>query len=208
MRQSEKKYTAVTKLTDNRFLNLYHMDALDNEGKIFDYYFASRNREEELPLKTGEIRQNGIVIYALLKEDPSKIVMIRQYRYPLGTYLYELPAGLIDLGENPGQAAARELKEETGLDFEPFEGADPAYVRPYFLGAGLTDETSTSVYGYAKGDISEKFAERTESIEVILADRQEAKRILREERVSLRAAFLLISFIHGDDKDPFAFLKT
>ena len=86
------KYTEIRKLTDNRFLNLFEMDALDNKGKPFHYYFASRNREEELPLKTGEVRQNGIVIYALLKEDPSRIIMIRQYRYPLDAWLYELPA--------------------------------------------------------------------------------------------------------------------
>ena len=61
------KYTEIRKLTDNPFLNLFEMDALDNKGEPFHYYFASRNREEELPLKTGEVRKNGIVIYALLK---------------------------------------------------------------------------------------------------------------------------------------------
>lgn len=203
----KKRYTEVRKLTDNRFLNLYEMDALDGKGSPFHYYFASRNPEEKLPLKTGEISQNGIVIYAVLKEDPSKIVMIRQYRYPLDAYLYELPAGLIDEGETPQQAAVREMKEETGLTFEPVTNADPAYTRPYYLGAGLTDETSTSVYGYAKGTISGEFRESTESIEVLLVDRQEAKRILGKERVSLRAALLLISFIHGEDENPFSFLE-
>lgn len=209
MKETEKgrKYTDIRKLTDNRFLNLYEIDALDSKGNPFNYYFASRNQEEKLPLKTGEVKQNGIVIYALLKEDPSKIVMIRQYRYPLDAYLYEFPAGLIDAGETAEGAAAREMKEETGLAFEPYGDADPAYTRPYFLGAGLTDETSTSVFGYASGAISGEFLESTESIEVLLVDRQEAKRILREERVSLRAAFLLIQFLHGDDKAPFAFLK-
>lgn len=202
-----RKYTDIRKLTDNRFLNLYEMDALDSGGKPFHYYFASRNKEDELPLKTGKTPCNGIVIYAVLKDDPSKIVMIKQYRYPLDAYLYELPAGLIDAGETAKEAAVREMKEETGLTFEPYTAADPAYERPYFLGAGLTDETSTSVFGYAQGEISGAFAESTESIEVILADRQEARRILREERVSLRAAFLLLSFINGDDKEPFSFLK-
>lgn len=203
-----KRYRDVKKLTDNKFLNLYEMDALDSKGMPFHYYFASRNREEELPLKTGEIRQNGIVIYALCKEEPSKIVMVRQYRYPLDAYIYELPAGLIDAGETAKEAAVREMKEETGLDFEPYEKGDAAYERPYFLGAGLTDETSMSVFGFAKGNISDAFQESTESIEVFLADRQEAKRILREERVSLRAAFLLIPFIHGCDEHPFRFLDS
>lgn len=202
------RYTDIKKLTDNRFLNLYEMNAIDAGGDMFHYYFASRNREESLPLKTGEIVQNGIVIYALWKEDPSKIVMVRQYRYPLDAYIYELPAGLIDAGEAAKEAAVREMKEETGLDFESYEGADTAYERPYFLGAGLTDETSMSVFGFAGGNISRAFQESTEFIEVFLADRQEAKRILREERVSLRAAFLLIQFIHGKDDQPFEFLNS
>lgn len=202
-----KKYTDIRKLSDNRFLNLYEMDALDNKGAPFHYYFASRNREEELPLKTGEVRLNGIVIYALFKDDPSRIIMIRQYRYPLDAWLYELPAGLIDGEESAGQAAVREMKEETGLIFEPCTDLDPAYERPFFLGAGLTDETSTSVFGYAHGTVSEIYAESTESIEVLAVSRQEAKEILRTKRVSLRAALLLIMFINGTDEEPFRFLK-
>lgn len=42
-------------------------------------------------------------------------VLIRQYRPVLGRYILEAPAGVIDEGETPEQAAARELEEETGL---------------------------------------------------------------------------------------------
>ena len=41
--------------------------------------------------------------------------MVRQYRYPIGEYLLEIPAGKIDKGENPEQCAVRELVEETGF---------------------------------------------------------------------------------------------
>ena len=202
-----KKYTAVRKLTDNRFLNLYEMDALTNTGAPFNYYFASRNSEEKLPLLTGKLCSNGIVIYPIWKKEPEKIVMLRQYRYPLDAWLYELPAGLIDEGETASEAAVREMKEETGLTFTPYEGGNPSFRRPVYLGAGLTDETSTSVFGYADGEISGRFRESTESIEVLLVDKKEAARILKEERVSLRAAFLLMSFLRMDGAEPFAFLE-
>ena len=202
-----KKYTAVRKLTDNRFLNLYEMDALTNTGAPFNYYFASRNSEEKLPLLTGKLCSNGIVIYPIWKRNPEKIVMLRQYRYPLDTWLYELPAGLIDEGETASEAAVREMKEETGLTFTPYEGGNPSFRRPVYLGAGLTDETSTPVFGYADGEISGRFRESTESIEVLLVDKKEAARILKEERVSLRAAFLLMSFLRMDGAEPFAFLE-
>ncbi|NBJ91834.1 NUDIX hydrolase [Parablautia muri] len=203
----EKKYTSVRKLTDNRFLNLYEMDALTNSGAPFHYYFASRNTQEELPLLTGKPKANGIVIYPVWLKQPDKLVMIRQYRYPLDAWLYELPAGLIDQGETAGQAAAREMKEETGLDFLPYEEGDIAFRRPFYLGAGLTDETSTSVFGFASGEISGRLREDTESIEVLLVDKKEALRILKEERVSLRAAFLLMIFLQAEKEKPFAFLE-
>lgn len=207
MGEKGKKYTAVRKLTDNRFLNLYEMDALTDGGREFNYYFASRNGEQELPLRTGKVPLNGIVIYPVWKKEPDKLVMIRQYRYPLDAWIYELPAGLIDEGESPSQAAVREMKEETGLSFEPYEGGEDAFRRPLFLGAGITDETSTSVFGYADGELSGEFMEDTESIEVLLIDQKEALRILREERVSLRAGFLLLAFLKMKKEDPFAFLR-
>lgn len=203
----KKRYTAIRKLTDNQFLNLYEMDALANDGAPFHYYFASRNQEERLALNSEEIPGNGIVIYAVRKENPGQLVMIRQYRYPLDAYLYELPAGLIDKGETQRQAAIREMKEETGLAFEPWTQGNPAYERPYFLGAGMTDETSTSVFGFASGNISDCYQENTESIEVLFADKAQAKRILAKERISLRAAFLLFNFIHADESNPFSFLN-
>lgn len=205
--KKSRKFTALRKLTDNKFLNLYEMDALTDTGHPFRYYFASRNKEEKLPLITGEIPSNGIVIYPLWKEDTDKIVMIRQYRYPLDAWIYELPAGLIDDGENAHQAAMREMKEETGLYFEPYEGGDAAFRRPVFLGAGMTDETSTTVFGFASGELTNQFKEDTESIEVVLADKEEVCRILRQERISLRAAFLLMQFLQMKKETPFAFLN-
>lgn len=201
------KFTAVRKLTDNRFLNLYEMDALTESGAPFYYYFASRNGEAELPLYTGQTRSNGIVIYPVWKEDGDKIVLIRQYRYPIDRWIYELPAGLIDEGETAEQAAIREMKEETGLSFEPYTGGEAAFRRPVYLGAGMTDETSTSVFGYAAGDMSKGFQEDAERIEVVLADKAEVRRILREEDVSLRAAFLLMNFLQMDRETPFGFLE-
>jgi ADP-ribose pyrophosphatase len=47
--------------------------------------------------------------------DPDHVVLIRQYRYPIDRELWELPAGTLDPGETPEQAAARECHEEIGL---------------------------------------------------------------------------------------------
>ncbi len=202
-----KKYTKIHKLSDNKFLNLFKLDALTDSGRSFDYFFVSRRKAEEIKLLTGDSAAEGVVIYPILKDDPEKIVMIRQYRYPLGDHLYELPAGLIDAGETPDIAAIREMKEETGLTFEVYAEGDEAYRRPFFMGAGFTDESCNAVFGYASGTISRDELEDTESIQVLIVDKEEARRILREEKASIRAAYLLMNFLHADKNAPFDFLQ-
>ena len=188
-------------------MNLFHLDALTDSGHPFDYFFVSRRKSDQIKLLTKDSAAEGVVIFPVLKEDPEKVVLIRQYRYPLDDVLYELPAGLIDAGETPECAAIREMKEETGLSFEVYTGGDAAYRRPFYMGAGFTDESCNAVFGYASGTVSRRDQEDTESIQVLIAGKEEVRRILREEKVSIRAAYLLMSFVHMADNDPFGFLK-
>lgn len=60
------------------------------------------------------IRHNGAVAVVPLTAD-GKVVMVRQYRYPLARVTLEIPAGKLDVGEDPYSAALRELEEETGM---------------------------------------------------------------------------------------------
>lgn len=203
-----KKTGAVQKLTDNPYLNLYHIDARDTRGNPFDYYFASRNPQEKLKLSTRALDPEGIVIYALTKESSPRLVLIREYRYPLDAEIYALPAGLVDPGETPGEAAAREMQEETGFAFDEYAGGDPCFRRPFFLGPGLTDETSSAVFGTVEPERGQAACEFTERIRVLLADRAQVRRILSEERVSLRGAYLMMQYLQMDDERPFRFLET
>lgn len=199
-------YKELRKQTDNPFLNMYEMDAVDTKGRNFGYYFATRKQENELVCKTGITRPDGAVIYALLKDSPDRIVLIKQYRYPLNKYLYELPAGLIDAGETPQETAVRELYEETGLEFEPYSGGCDAFRKAFYQAQGLCDESNAFVFGYAKGNVSDRAREASEDIEVIIADKEQAKRILAKEEVSIRCACMLMMFINSDKNEPFAFL--
>ena len=199
------KYKDVQKLTDNPFLNLYQIDAIDTEGKDFNYYFASRNNENDIKIKTHDIKPEGIVIYGVKLESEPKLVLIKQYRYPLDAYIYELPAGLVDGDETPAQAAVREMKEETGFSLEVYEGGAALYRRPFYMGPGFTDEMSSAVFGTVTGTPNLDNNESTEDIRVIMADRTEVRRILTEDQVSLRGAYLMIHFL--TDGDPLGFLK-
>ena len=67
-------------------------------------------------------------------EDP-QVLMIRQYRYAADGYMFEIPAGRLDVGESPRDCAVRELKEETGCTAEQMEPLHTMYTTP-----GFTDE--------------------------------------------------------------------
>ena len=67
--------------------------------------------------------------------DEPQVLLLRQYRYAAGGYLYEIPAGRLDEGETPIQCAARELKEETGCTADHMEVMTSILTTP-----GFTDE--------------------------------------------------------------------
>ncbi len=204
--QQEQKNRKIEALSENPFLNLYRIDACTKSGRAFDYFFASRNKKEALKAVTRSRLPEGMAVYALLRDDPGKLVMVHQYRYPVDGWMYELPAGLIDPGETAQEAAVREMREETGLSFTVYEGGSPVFRNPFFMAQGMTDESGSLVFGYASGDSSAAQQEDSEEIETVFVDRNEAQRILMEERVSMRAGLMLLQFLHADPKEPFAFL--
>ena len=198
---------SVEKKTDNRFLNMYDLQYENKVGGQGIYHIASRGASiEELKLKTHKNKPDGVIIYALYGPKRDKVVMVRQYRFSVDDYVYEFPAGLVDAGETYGQAGARELKEETGLDCTPVK-ADEMYSKPLFTTIGMTDESCATVYGYASGKISKEGLEDNEDLEVIIADRKEVRRILKEENVSINCGYLLMHFLCHTTEDPFYFLR-
>ncbi len=198
--------TGIEQLTHNKFLNLFHVKGENKKGHKSNYFVASRNEDESgLMITTHENVADGVAVFALYGENKDKVVLIRQYRYPVDTYVYEFPAGLCEKGEDYHESAVREMHEETGLDFKPLS-VDDMYEKPRLTSAGMTDESVAMVYGYADGTITDKYQEDSEEIQVILADRDEVRRILKEEHVALNAAFQLVHFIANDD--PFGFMNA
>src|SRR5213076_2486205 len=67
------------------------------------------------------------------KRDEARVLLVRQYRYAAGDYLWELPAGRIDKGEKPLAAAKRELLEETGYTATRWQRILRFYASPGFV---------------------------------------------------------------------------
>lgn len=192
----------IEKKTGSRFLSYYEMEAIHRDGSISPYYLASRNPDPAaLKAVTHQNDPDGVVIYSLYQD---RVVLVRQYRYPIGGFVYEFPAGLVEPGESIEQAAIREMYEETGLTLSPIPSG--SFSRPFFTTVGMTDESCGTVFGRCSGEPTSCHQEATEEIQVVLADREECRRILREENVAIMCAYMLMHFITSEH-DPFHFLE-
>ena len=192
----------IQKQTNNRFLNMYTMDVQYRNRQYGNYFVASR-AEDPASLKavTHTNSPDGVILYGVYGDQKDNVVLIRQYRYPIDGYVYEFPAGLVEPGEDMLEAGVRDMFEETGLHFTPIETA-----RPFFTSIGMTDESCGTVFGYCSGTPTNAHQEGSEDIQVVLADRAECRRILKEENVAIMCAYMLMHFI-ASEGDPLAFLN-
>ena len=77
------------------------------------------------------VRQRGSVA-ALPVWDDGRVLLVRQYRYAVDAYVWELPAGRLDPGERPEESARRELEEEAGLRPRVLESLVVFFTTPGF----------------------------------------------------------------------------
>jgi ADP-ribose pyrophosphatase len=153
------------KLTDERWVNLF-VRVFRHNGREGRWSFASRG--DGTPPPAG--RFDAVVIVPILlgkgRARP-RLVMLREYRAPVGDYIYAFPAGLGEEGETLEAVARRELKEETGLDLVEVKHVSP----PVYSSAGMTDESAVMVFVTAKGATGYKATpEAAEEFETLLLD--------------------------------------
>ena len=79
------------------------------------------------------VKHSGGIVVLAIHED--KILFVKQFRYPMKEVLLELPAGKLEYGENPFEAAKRELEEETGYCADKWTDLGYVYTSP-----GYSDE--------------------------------------------------------------------
>ncbi len=200
------RITKIFQETQHRFLNLFCMDVRHRNGEASEYYVASRAKSvDDLKAVTHRNDPDGVSIYSVYGEQRDHVVLVKQYRYPLGDYVYEFPAGLVETGEAMTDAAVREFHEETGLHLKVVL-ADDMYTKPRFTTVGMTDEACGMVYGYASGVPDNRFEESSEDIQVVLADKKEVRRILKEENVAMMCAYMLLHFLKSEG-DPLGFVE-
>jgi ADP-ribose pyrophosphatase len=135
----------LDELRDSPFTNPVRASVPIHSGVVWDIRADTVDLGDEVTVRREFIVHTGAV-GVLALDDADRVLLIRQYRHPVASMLWELVAGLMDMpGESPAQAAARELVEEAGLiatqwhtlvDFDTSPGGSSEVLRMY-LARGL-----------------------------------------------------------------------
>ena len=201
----------VETLLDTRFVKVF--DFQYEPGR--HYIVATRRERKDLAAERDEaafrrMTPDAVSLCAVWhgRNGQERILLTREYRYPLGQYVISVPAGLIDPGDRGMNreeairaAAIRELFEETGIAMEPqdrFTLLQPCL----FSSPGLTDESNAmariDLFGHGEEELNFAHTEGPEKFEgFLLADREEAGRIMREEPISVYTWIGLAAFSMG-----------
>lgn len=110
--------------------------------------------------------------------EDGKFVMERQYRHGLGKTCFEIPAGVIEKGEDPLEAAKRELQEETGY-------GDGKWRKLMTISGNSSTTNNLSHCFIAEGvkKISGQHLDSTEDLEIVLLDKEQVKDLMENDQV-------------------------
>lgn len=104
------------------------------KGRVVDLNLETVTLPNGITVELEVIRHPGAAAVVPMK-DVNTVLLIRQYRYAAGGYIYEIPAGKLGSGEDPRACAARELEEELG-----YRAASMDPLLSFFSTPGFTDE--------------------------------------------------------------------
>ena len=187
------KLKNVRKVYEGKFLSYYIADYENKEGHIKSYEFISRSKD----VTTENFGKNvpagvGLVPFS---KDRKKILLQAEFRLATNRFVYNFPAGLIDKGETPIEAARRELKEETGLTLVE----EIATLSPSYASQGTSDELMVIVICTCEGEIKEScFAD--EEIVAKWYTKEEIKKLLDQGAyMSVRTQMFLWQWANEKD---------
>ncbi len=186
------KVERVRPVESLKYLKAYAIDYTSKTGEQEVWELVSRGGKERLEQEIFEHKSycDGSVIFAT-DVTHTHVVVLKEFRVGAGGYVYMLPAGLTDPGESIEITAVREFKEETGMALEVVR-VEPAR----YISIGIVNEKASLVFGYYSGTPSTANQADHEDAEIMLVDKDEAKRILAAEEVTFRTATLLQDFFN------------
>lgn len=163
MRELKWKVLFTKYVYENKWFHARADSCMLPDGRIIEPYFVV-----ELP---------DFCNMVVVTED-ERVVLVRQYRYPVDQITYELPGGIIEKGENPATAALREMQEETG-----YTSTDVEYL--FKAAANPALNSNTAYFFLAKNAVkteSQNFDE-LEDLDVVSFSKDEFIQLLKENKL-------------------------
>lgn len=149
---------------------------------------------DDVLLPNGEVSKREVIKHpgavAVIAITPEKkIVLVEQYRKPLEKSILEIPAGKLEIGEQPEVTAIRELEEETGYTTEKLE-----FITSFYTSPGFADEL---LYVYFTDQLTPVIEERKldddEFVELFELTLEEAEKFILEEKIhDVKTAYALL----------------
>lgn len=179
----------IEQITHEKWLNLYSA-TFEHNGHTGHWLYASRKAQPD-----SEHRADAVIIVPVLRmpNEPPRLIMLREFRVPVGDYVFAFPAGLLDDGESIEEAAHRELMEETGLEVVAIRRV----TQPLYSSSGLTDEAVSLIFVDARATPHSKAKpEALEDLQVVPLDYAGMCRLCddRSVRIEARAWLILHSY--------------
>jgi ADP-ribose pyrophosphatase len=142
-------------------------------------------------IKRSVVRHPGSAVM-LAMDDKKRILLVRQYRLPADKYLWELPAGKVDQGEKPLDAAKRELVEETGYSARKWNKLASFWASPGYVAERMTIFLATDLTAGQATPMDD------EQIETRWFKRKEVHAMIREGKIE--DAKTIIGYYIATDK--------
>ena len=193
-----KKIISVYK---SKFLNVFEVDYKDKMENDKKWIVASRLSEKDYTDKILNNRKSdgvdAVIIagYKTIDGVQDAIVVIKEFRIPINDYIYSLPAGLVDPGDDIYDTAIREMREETGLILSKIDKGRTC--NKAYASVGMSDESLAIVYGNVEGDLSKAYMEDTELIEPMYMTRKDVRDLLnrKDVNIDIKAWLILREFV-------------
>ncbi len=174
------KFEYIEKKEPGHFINRYdvHYTMENGQEKVYEMISRSPDLKSFEQLNNEKEDSVSLVIHDETRE---KILLNREFRMAIGKWVYNFPAGLIEDGETPEQAAKRELKEATGLDLLYIS----EWWGPCYSAIGFSNERIACCVGCAGGSFS-KSTSFQEEIQPGWFTKEEVRQLLETEPFAIR----------------------
>ena len=185
------KFKGIKKVHEGRFITSYNAEYETELGNRKIYEMVSRDKNiTSLEDLTRE--KCDAVVLIITSPDGQKLLLNKEFRMATGMWVYNFPAGLIDPGEDAETAAARELREETGLRLISIDDK----IGLSYSAVGFSNEMNVCIVGTCEGEIQMSDSS-FEEIEAGWYTKEEIRELLKTERFAARTQAYLYLWAKG-----------